>query len=351
MTKLEGLALIGLALAIAGCEARTALGSRTIDGGGRDAPLPDAPLGDAACGTIEVATRRVTPTVLLVVDQSGSMSENELGGLGVTRWDAIKSTLLDRPGGIVDRFDDRVRLGLALFSAVSTDMGEESTLIGPCPRLTEVPPALESYDAIAGVLRSADTLLETPTSDAIRALLPGLLVRGGEDPAVIVLATDGDPDTCAMPNPRTEENRRAAMEESVAAVREAHAAGVRTFVIGVGEGAVTRSHLEALANAGVGAAAGAPWWEAGAVEGLGVALEEILGAEVSCTLEVQGRVTLGQECLGTVMLDEAPLACDDADGWRLVDETHIELVGTACERFRTATSAVRASFPCGVILI
>jgi hypothetical protein len=62
-----------------------------------------------------------------------------------------------------------------------------------------------------------------------------------------------------------------------------------------------------------------------------------------------GRV-VGDACSGTVELDGEPLECDGADGWRLVDESHVELVGDACARFRDS-AMVSAEFPCDVILI
>jgi hypothetical protein len=46
-----------------------------------------------------------------------------------------------------------------------------------------------------------------------------------------------------------------------------------------------------------------------------------------------------------------PLACDGGDGWRALDETHIELTGGACAEFLgNPAASVNASWPCGVVV-
>ena len=53
----------------------------------------------------------------------------------------------------------------------------------------------------------------------------------------------------------------------------------------------------------------------------------------------------------TVVINGNALDCDSDNGWRAVDETHIELTGEACDRFIGDPSVmVNASWPCGVIL-
>ena len=45
-------------------------------------------------------------------------------------------------------------------------------------------------------------------------------------------------------------------------------------------------------------------------------------------------------------------AADDPDGWRAVDETHIELLGASCDSLiENERSTVQATFPCSVLLI
>jgi len=345
---LTSIALTSLVATGCACDATGGPDSGTaVDSGpsgARDAGLGllDAP---GICAAQRVQARRVTPNVILVVDQSGSMVE----GFGDSnRWDALRDSLLAEPDGLVATLQPAVRFGLALFSSEAGDSGPAA---GMCPLLTWVDPALDNLDAISAVYAPADPLDETPTGESIDAVLERLTMTPdpSADPTIFILATDGEPDTCAEPNPQN------GQEESVAAVERAYLAGIRSFVISVGND-VGMAHLQDVANAGIGRRAGdpdAPFWVAGDDEGLRTALSDIVGGELSCVITLEGRIEdLTQACTGTVMLDGNPLACDDPDGWRAVDGTHIELTGAACERLLSNPRAtLEASFPCGVILI
>jgi len=315
-------------------------GAGAVDAGLRPSASDDsgpASMSDAAvCADVRVETRRVTPSVTVIVDQSLSM-EDELGG-GVSRWDAVRRALTD-DGGLVTELEGSVEFGLALYS--DTQGGSAA-----CPALTTVDNALGNRVAIDDAYRGAAPLGETPTGDAIDALLAALPAPG-DDPRVFVLATDGNPDRCGAPDDHGETSRR----RSVAAVERAHAAGVRTYAIGVGLGTVAADHLRELARAGSGGASEA-YWEVGDTAGLRGALESIVRGEITCTLELMGRVDPAAACSGTVTLDGAPLACDAPDGWRLVDERHLELLGAACDDLLSRDGVVvEASFPCEALLI
>src|SRR5690606_24450106 len=71
-------------------------------------------------------------------------------------------------------------------------------------------------------------------------------------PRVIVLATDGEPNTCASVT-ATQEGRR----RSADAIRAAFDAGIQTFVISVGN-EVGEDHLREIANLGQGFPANDP---------------------------------------------------------------------------------------------
>jgi len=115
-------------------------------------------------------------------------------------------------------------------------------------------------------------------------------------------------------------------------------------------------HLQDMANAGLGRGPGDPdaqFWEAGADEGLRAALRDIVGGELSCVVELDGRIDdLDAACTGTVELNGSAIPCDDPNGWRAVDETHIELRGEACDTLQSGWGVtLNATFPCDVILI
>jgi hypothetical protein len=340
--------LLGLA-AVAGCDSAAGglLRSRRTDAGtSSDAPRPrpDAPLapqdaGGGICASVELAARRITPRVTLVVDQSGSMNEELSGGL--SRWDAVHEVLTG-PEGLVTTTEGMVVYGLALYSDASGGSPR-------CPVVTEVTEMLGNRDAIDDAYEAADPLGETPTGDALDAILDGIegAIDPSDDPRILVLATDGAPDRCGAPNGHDATSRA----RSVSAVERAYALGIRTFVVGVGEGTVSAEHLAELAAAGQGGAA-SRYYEAGDVASLAAAMREIVRGELSCTLELEGRIDPAQACAGEVRLNGTPLPCDDPDGWRAVDETHVELLGASCAALiERESNAIEARFPCEVVLM
>jgi hypothetical protein len=116
--------------------------------------LPD---GGLACADTLVRTSRVTPTVILLVDQSSSMEEDFGDG---SRWNVLRDFLLQDPEGLIADLQQQVRFGLALYSA-EEDAAE-------CPLVTTVEPAIDNYDAIAATYREAEPIGDTPTGDSIR---------------------------------------------------------------------------------------------------------------------------------------------------------------------------------------
>jgi hypothetical protein len=165
-------------------------------------------------------------------------------------------------------------------------------------------------------------------------------------PKAIVLATDGEPDTCDEPDPQN------GQEESIAAAQAAFAMGIPTHVISVGD-EVSQDHLQQLANVGAGRATDssepAPYYQALAPDQLVDAFDAIIGGSVSCSFTLAGKV-MTDACDGTVSIDGDELECGSQ--WRLVDDTTLELLGDACDRLEDgAEHDVEATFPCGTVLI
>ena len=310
---------------------------------GVDGPAVD---GTSGCPSATVSARQVTPTVIVIVDQSSSM-DARFGDSN--RWDALRDSLLDPSEGLIASLEDQVRFGLALYSA-EAEGSSAGPPIGECPQLTEVQAMVSNYAAIRDAYQAAEPIDETPTGDSIDAVLDGWLATPDRptDPTIFILATDGEPDRCEELNPQN------GQAEAIASVERAHDAGIRTFVISVGSD-VSMSHLQDVANAGLGLAAGgdADFWVAGDDAGLRDALTEIIGGELSCTVELDARLQdVSDACMGSVTLNGRELTCDDPDGWRVVDEDTIELQGDACDELKTSPGAsLSATFPCGVVLI
>lgn len=294
---------------------------------------------DDDCVRTVVRAKKATPTVMLIIDQSGSMRDGFDGG---SRWDVLQRSLMDEPDGLVPALQSEVRFGLALYSAENSQ---------DCPAISQVNPALDNFAAIATAYDDAEPMRETPTGDAIDAILDSLDVRlpapdeAPRDPLVFVLATDGEPDRCEELNPQN------GQEEALAAVRRAYELGVRTFVISVGDELTTEHHRD-MANAGLGRDAEDPqadYWVAGDDASLRSALTEIIAGKLTCEITLNGRVEGGDACSGTVELNGTALPCDGDNGWQLVDPTHVQLNGRACEELKAPGGAqIDVSFPCEV---
>jgi hypothetical protein len=351
------LAILAL-LSLSACGSKTPLGvgGASADGGGFDAPidsstdapvdvLPDVPffdIGPDACAPVRVQAR-VTPTVILLIDQSGSMDADV--GRGMTRWTLLRDVLVG-PDGLVTRLESRVRFGVAFYTARSQFGGDGGPPIGVCPAITAVPPALDNLTPIRDAYFTLAPVEDTPTGDAIDVahdtLRPFFAPEIG--PTIFVLATDGEPDTCAELDPQN------GQDEAVAAAGRAFAADIRTFVVSLGEGLVSRRHLMDMAAAGAGTS-GAPFWEASDVPGLRSALDDIVRTEVACTLSLSEPVDPSLACLGDVRLNGRPLVCDGADGFFVPDSATLVLSGAACrELSEVPSSRVDALWPCEALL-
>jgi hypothetical protein len=288
-----------------------------------------------ACPGISVTFQPQTPSVLLLVDQSGSMTESFGGG---NRWDVLYDVLMDPGDGVVTQMQSVVRFSFSLYT------GDEQQ----CPKLAQVtPPALNNRDAIDAVYGPAGPDGETPTGDSITALVPTLVGFGEPGPKAIVLATDGEPDTCEEPNPQN------GQAEAIAAAQSAFSQGVQLFIIAVGDD-VSDQHQQEMANAGIGlpvdgSQGNATYYPANDTSALQEAFETIINGIRPCTLTLDGMIDVTKACEGTIFLDGVPLECNGPNGWQANSPTEIELLGEACEAIQEGTHTISGDFPCGVV--
>jgi hypothetical protein len=292
----------------------------------------------SGCGTVSVMLESETPTIVLLVDQSSSMTEDFSG---LERWDAVYETLMDPDDGVVVSRESAVRFGFTLYSSENGNEG------GMCPMLTSVPPALDNYEAIDMVFAAADPIDETPTGESLEIVAQDLAAFQAEGPKAIVLCTDGEPDTCAEPNPQE------GQPESIAAAQAAYAMDIKTFVIAVGN-EIGAPHLQEMANVGVGKMPDdpmpAPYYEALDAAELVEAFDEIIGTFISCELTIDGMVDVDQACEGTVEIDGMVLEC--MTDWEVPDEDTLLILGEACDLLRDGGEhTVEASWPCDAVVI
>ena len=296
-----------------------------------DGTLPE-PVPDANCPAINFTPMPVTPSIGLVLDQSGSMYTNNLGG--VTRYRAMRDALVGTTG-VVTALESKAYFGSLLYSCINNN----NTL-----DITSVPRALNNA---AGVRTHIDSKLNsqggnTPTHTAINQMVQSFAQNPppANSPPVIVLATDGLPNQC-MGN--------GGESATVTAARDAYNAGIPVYVLAINQNS---NHFQQVANAGQGHMAGQPnvtYYPVTSAAQLQQAFETIISGVISCDLSLTATIDEGQAQAGTVTVNGTPL--NYGSDWTLVNGNIVRLVGAACDAFKaSANPTVNASFPCGAII-
>lgn len=312
------------------------------------------------CQHFDVVFEPQTPSVLVVVDRSGSMFD---GGY----WEPLKTAVLN----VIMNVQDKVQFGLLTFTGIA---GQQ------CPLITETDIALQNYGVIQAAYEAASTKpgakLETPTGVTLNeTAVPKLLDMAAPGGKYIVFVTDGEPDRCDDGAPEC------ARDDVVGAVQSARAKGITTFVFGLGTAAFAQ-HLQDVANAGAGEPVASPgdgamytcfggdWANAkGTYSPAGgaakyftpdptdaKALETELSAAIagtkSCSFDLQGKieVNLDKASEGKVLIDGAPVPYDPQNGWSMESSTVLVLAGAACEQLKTATQGISVDFPCDILV-
>jgi len=290
--------------------------------------------GDAfECPELEEVLLPQIPTFQLVIDQSGSMDQ-DFGG--PTRWEAVTETLVG-PDGVVTALQSDIRFGISLY-ANPDPMN--------CPQVQSLGPQLDAADEIMALLSTEMPGGDTPTGESLEQITSDLLADDWKGDKVIVLATDGEPDTCAIPEPMTVSETNSVRQVAVDAVTSAFDQGIRTFVISVSTG-IAEEHLQDLANAGIGQGAGdAPYWIANDTDTLIDAFREIVSGLRPCTFPLSKPLLaeLAPSC--EVTINDAAVPYDDADGWVLPDDSTLELQGGACDSIQQGVVSINLACSC-----
>lgn len=347
------------------------------------------PPGDEICASAVVQTNKNMPTVVFVIDGSGSMCAPF--GETTTRWQSLRTALLDPMKGLIYRLQNAVSFGVTLYDGTIDPMLslDANSLVqnppcaliygtiggknmGMCPQLKEaMPPKLNNAAAIDQVYPMVELGGSTPTdrvaAHVIDALIAGQVPPRPDDPAptktYVILATDGAPnDICVNGQGGDGSAQRQGV---IAAVDRGAKAGITTWVISLAAGdAVLQAHLDEVAKHGDPGNPAAKTFSPTNPDELIMTLAVLLGGAVGCNVALNGSVTVGQECLGTVEQNGAALPCcqdvggavscgtsssSSPNGWRLSDPHSIELLGDACAQFLLGSGSVlSARFPCRV---
>jgi len=302
-------------------------GSGNQGGGGGGGTTPDA-----SCASVDFTATQVIPSIQLLIDRSGSLG-TQRAGTATSRYAALRDALVGTTG-VVAELQAKARFGASLYT--SDD---------PCPMLyTTSARDLNNYQQVKTLIDSQGPSGNTPTPGAIDqtvALFASNPPPMGSPP-IIVLATDGLPNSCGGADSQV---------ESVQAAANAYTAGIRTFVLGIA--GVNDTFLQQMANAGQGVQAGQPdadYFTADTAQELKAAFQSIIGGVVSCELTINGTVDPEQAKGGSVKLNGMQLTY--GTDWEVVNGTTIKLVGQACDTLKGSPNPqVQASFPCGAVIL
>ena len=304
---------------------------------------------DPGCPQGRANTSRVNPRVVLVLDGSCSMSTNypangqDSASACIAnpngRWAALRKALIDPQHGVVPKLQNVVQFGVAVF-------GTEPT----CPIPGDpVKPALNNLAMISAKMPAVQPGMYTPTGPALDWVYDNLVDAvkpdGSTGPQIVILATDGQPNSCGGGRGMQVTTN---YQPSIDAVNKGTKKGAVTYVISLADSAgAFHDHLQELANLGNPAAGGkAKLYEPTSPEQLESDLQALVGGAVGCDIALNGRIPAGSECLGTVALNGTALGCNKPDGWKLLDERHIRLQGSACKTLTDKMGVVEAMFPC-----
>ena len=337
------------------------------------------------CGEAVVNIPIVTPSVMLVLDKSGSMvaPSNAMGLNGfwdhdgddadkdgkqdadpamdatpnITRW----QSLWEVTDLIANNFNGSMNLGMVLFPSKSAkaDYSEVACLVNATPEVPVGPMnAANIIAAIPGPLEDKTTIQGgTPSSRGLKTALTELAKAPNDQPKFMIFVTDGAAN-CQENAPDTTQLFEEYDAALVPLLEAATADGIKTYVVGIGltnvvspmikdgnpDGISSVDKLNEVAVAG-----GVPrpgeekFFNTQNQEELQAALDMISMQILSCTLElVPSPVYLDyvevsvKEAYGKKQVTD----CATEDGWKYVpmdqpgDPVRIELCGAACSDFQ-----------------
>jgi len=298
--------------------------------------------GNNGCPDVEVNLTPITPTVMLLIDRSGSMVTSGFGSFA-TRWEAVQYALTDDTDGVLCDVNSQIIVGASLYNSNGGFAG------GACPILKTRPPAADNAGRIRALMqnnRPPDNA-DTPTAESVTATVMGFPQA---DNRVLILATDGNPDNCDDPDAHNAMSQQ--MSEDAVAAAYAAPYHIPTYVLSVGDDAAL-THLQHLARLGRGQdpdTGSAEPYVATSPDQLIDAFGEIIRGVRSCQIDINGTVDLDQADQGEVVMNGDTL--EYGTDWTMVDEDTMELIGAACQTFLdTDNVSLSAQFPCGGVVV
>lgn len=245
----------------------------------------DAKPDGVICGEKAFEIRRTTPDMLIVLDRSNSM------GSGTSPlWDSCRNALYS----ITSAMDTQIWFGLFAYPGPactgSTDLAKD------CSAPTE--PLVAIGAGTAGAIKTALTPMKvcggTPTAKTLATAREYLQTKlpANSHPKYILLATDGGPDcnhsldlarcscapggSCVVPENCLDDQQTYKMLDDICA------AGIKTYVVGLGPVQLQTSLLQSMAQHGCTSRPYTPADPAAVTKTFG----EIASAAATCTFEM-----------------------------------------------------------------
>jgi hypothetical protein len=301
---------------------------------------PDAATGDgntsvsldANCGTKTQSAKMLPPDLMLVMDRSLSMT-NDIddkqcaGGNGMngncgaaSKWQIVVPVL----NQVITDSDGTVNWGMFY-------LGDEPGMCGVATAPV-VPIAAMNAAAVTGSLTGNlfNGQVGTPTRRVIQGAVSYLTGLTDPNPKYLLLATDGQPNCATTTSLATDDTTGTDQ-----AVMDALAAGIPTFVVGIGNTNAAATLNQLAIDGGRPQMGGATsYYQVDDAAALVSALGTIVGQAATCTFDI-GAAPDGTTAAGLgVFGDGAKIAMDPGNGWSFKDasKTTIILNGTICDQ-------------------
>jgi len=301
-----------------------------------------APPDKIPCDTEETEVVPVPPSVLLILDKSGSMSMEQWDHdakpqtADVTRWYSLHQVV----EGVVTMFDSVVHFGVKLYPMIDAGSFEPTAcVVDPG---VEVPIAPMNANGVLAGIPAIDfeVLGGTPMETGLKRGFEYLKLLDPTLQRVAILVADGEiSDTCAGEN----------FLEAQAAVEDSFANfDIPTYVVGIDVDASTSEQLAALALAGGKPKPGPePFYQTSNQGELQAAISQIVKDTLSCVIAVDpapSEPELFEVHIDGQAVPEVASCAEDGYIWS-VPHTEVTLCGAACDALKE-TGKVQALYFC-----